>query len=164
MTVGTVAGPSGVVELPLVIRYKSTPQWAEVNRAFLDQFFRGCKHFNSVKLTQISCVSGRAGETAAAGQPHTGGLWQREDRQERQLLQICTARLELTRPVPPGSGGDHIHKMCFLFFRVNSFASILTWPGTSSVPTLRPVSFYIASTHQKAFIYSPFVDRGTRLY
>lgn len=96
-----------------------------------------------MKLTQISHFSGRTGETAAAGQPHTGGLWQRKDRQERQLLQICMNRHDRFHHLH----GDHIHKMCFFFLRVNSSASILTWQVTSSVPTSRPVSFYIASTH-----------------
>lgn len=98
-----------------------------------------------MKLTQISRLSGRTGETAAAGQPHTGGLRQREDRQERQLLQICMNRHDRYHHLH----GDHIQKMCFLFLRVNSSASILTWQGTSSVPTSRPVSFSIASTHPK---------------
>ena len=41
-------------------------------------------------LTQaVLCVPGGAGETAATGQPHPGGLRQRKDRQERQLFQIC---------------------------------------------------------------------------
>ena len=42
------------------------------------------------ELTQaVLCVPGGAGETAAAGQPHPGGLRQRKDGQERQLVQIC---------------------------------------------------------------------------
>ena len=42
------------------------------------------------ELTQAAlCVPGGAGEAAATGQPHPGGLRQRKDRQERQLFQIC---------------------------------------------------------------------------
>lgn len=44
-------------------------------------------------LWRIVCVSGRVGEAAAAGQPHPGGLRQRKDRQERQLLQICAGKI-----------------------------------------------------------------------
>lgn len=32
------------------------------------------------------CLSGRAGETAAAGKPHLGGLWKRKDCKKWQLL------------------------------------------------------------------------------
>lgn len=35
---------------------------------------------------------GRAGAAAAAGQPHPGGLRERQDREERQLLAICEWR------------------------------------------------------------------------
>lgn len=37
----------------------------------------------------LSSLSGGTGETAAAGKPHSGGLRQCKNRQERQLLKIC---------------------------------------------------------------------------
>lgn len=93
--------------------------------------------------SKTSCVSGWTGETAAAGQPNTGGLWQRKDCQERQLLQICTGGLgSFHHYCHPH--GDYIDKMSFLFLRVNLSVSISTWLGTLLVPTLRPVSFYVA--------------------
>lgn len=40
--------------------------------------------------------------------------------------------------------GGSIDNMSFLFLRVNLSVSISTWLGTLLVPTLRPVSFYVA--------------------
>lgn len=52
-----------------------------------------------VLMRCLSCPPGGARETAATGQPHPGGLRKCQDRQERQLLQICKNVL-ISRLIP----------------------------------------------------------------
>lgn len=105
----------------------------------------------SVKLIWcLLCVSGRAGEAAAAGQPHIRGLWQRKDCQERQLFKICKSRSYCRRWhkqiifIASWRLPETLNYFPSSLFRVNSSALISTWRGTSLVPTLRPVSFYMS--------------------